>query len=243
MAFSFMKTIFSVLITIAAVLTAPAQEISDFVVYLWGHNEVPPNNSAARGQATLSLDGNVLHFFVGIPGFALVPTAAGIYGPAPPGMNNVEIYDFGAPMSVFSPNRGSGLVYDGTLNLTESQIAEVKEGLWYVNVKSAAFPEGEIRGQIYPLTPDGDCDYDGVPNKDDLCPNTQPGRVVDGSGCSIDELVPCGGWADHKEYVKAVRDQAFRFWKEGRISVQDRNAIVQKAQNSNCPPPRPVPGF
>ena len=240
-----MKHILKIAVLLASLLPSLAEDTSDFVAYLWGANEVPPNNSAATGQASFSLNGNVLQYFIGLPGPAVVPTGAGIFGPAVPGANEDQIFDVGAFLiSIPNPNGLGGLEYVGVLNLTETQIAQLKGGLWYVNVKSAKFPNGEIRGQICPLTPDADCDYDGVPNKDDLCPNTPPGSVVDASGCSIDELAPCAGpWKDQKEYVKAVRDQAFRFWKERRITVSERNAVIQQAQDSNCPPPRPVPGF
>jgi len=222
-------------VSLAGSILGFAQDASDFRSYLRGANEVPPNDSAARGQGTFSLEGNVLQYIVGLASPALAPTGAGIFGPALPGRNGEEIFDLGAPIDILSPNGGGGLAYVGALNLTEGQIAQLEGGLWYVNVRSAKFPNGEIRGQICPQGPDSDCDYDGVPNKDDLCPNTPPGAVVDGTGCSIDELVPCaGGWRDHKEYVKAVRAQAFRFWKEGRITVTQRNATVQQAQNSDC---------
>src|SRR5207249_3624238 len=103
--------------------------------------------------------------------------------------------------------------------LTPEQTAELKAGLWYVLIRSEAHPGGELRGQICPVTPDGDCDFDGVPNKDDLCEDTKPGEAVDVNGCSIEQLCPCRTpWENHREYVRCVREQAFRLWKEKRIN-------------------------
>ncbi|HMJ64079.1 MAG TPA: thrombospondin type 3 repeat-containing protein, partial [Candidatus Binatia bacterium] len=134
-----------------------------------------------------------------------------------------------------------GIIYAGGYFLSPEQVEQVRAGLWYVSV---TLPDGEIRGQICPLWPESDCDGDGVPNKADLCPNTPPGETVDATGCSIAQLVRCyGPWKDHKEYVKAVKEQAFRFWKEGRLTVAERNAIVKRAENSTCGEPAPLPGL
>ncbi len=218
----------------------------DFAVYLWGSNEVPPNDSPYRGFGTLTLNGNVLSYDIGLLFPTLAPIDAGIYGPALPGTNGDLIFDWpsyifvpGVPNSTFH----GGLAYRGDLTLAPDQVEQLKEGLWYINISSAEFRQGELRGQICPLTPQCDCDFDGVPNSEDLCPDTPPGSVVDSDGCSIAQLVPCGGpWKTHKEYVKAVETEAFRFWKNGLISAEDRNAVVKAAKASDCGNPPPSPG-
>src|SRR5205085_4138447 len=99
---------------------------------------------------------------------------------------------------------------------------------------------GEVRGQICPLTSVADCDYDGVPNGHDGSPASPPGSVVDVTGCSIAELVPCDGpWINHKVYVKSFTAVAMRFWKEGKLTVGDRNRLIKQAEDSSCgvPPP------
>jgi len=241
-----MKIILIFLITLTACITANAQQTNDFVVYLWGANEVPPNNSPATAQGTFALDGGVLSYRVVLGFGAPAPTDAGIYGPAVPGANGALILDWPAyGISVPLGGGGGALIYAGGFMVTSEQITQLQAGLWYVNIKSAAFPNGEVRGQICPLTPQCDCDFDGVPNAEDLCPDTQPGAVVDADGCSIAQLVPCSGpWPNHMEYVQAVKAQAFRFWKEGRITQGERHAIDTEAEQSNCgnPPTRPVPG-
>lgn len=64
-----------------------------------------------------------MHFHVGEPG-----VAGGV--------------DLGIPSPWSSPETGSGIVLNGT------QVSNLLAGLWYVNVHTANFGAGEIRGQV-----------------------------------------------------------------------------------------------
>jgi hypothetical protein len=215
----------------------------DFLVTLRGANEVPPNDSSSIGVGNLTLNGNLLWYFEDAD---LWPPGGGIFGPAPAGASGPLILAF-TNYGIVPPWQGPGsdIVYGDYLQLTDKQVEELKAGLWYISLTSQQYPAGELRGQICPLTPEGDCDNDGVPNSRDYCPTTAPQAAVDASGCSIDELVPCNGpWKDHKEYVKAFRETAMRFWKNGRITVAQRNDLIKRAERSDCqPPPRHRPVF
>jgi len=82
---------------------------------------------------------------------------------------------------------------------------------------------------------DGDSDLDGVLDEADLCPDTPAGAVVDATGCSIEQLVPCEGeWKNHGEYVSAVAQTAIAFAAQGLISEAEIGAIVSAAARSNC---------
>ena len=134
----------------------------------------------------------------------------------------------------------------GRFELTRKQVVELQTGQWFANATFATtdevpLPYDTIRGQILPV----DSDEDGVPDYLDQCPNTPSAAIVDANGCSIAQLVPCNGpWKNHHEYVKQVKEQAFRFWKEQRISGHERNGILKQAEESVCgnPLPQPVPG-
>ena len=90
------------------------------------------------------------------------------------------------------------------------------------------------------FVPLSDADHDGVLDVADLCPDTIPGAVVDGDGCSIDQLVPCDGpasggrWKNHGEYVSAVGRLADRFRAAGLITAHQQGAITAAAARSDC---------
>jgi uncharacterized membrane protein len=108
-------------------------------VALSGQNEVPPNNSGGSGTARVELDGNVLKWTVTYSGTTGPITAGHFHGPAQPGANAGVVVPFAGPLA--SPITGSA-------TLTQAQVDQVKAGLWYVNLHSAAHPGGELRGQV-----------------------------------------------------------------------------------------------
>jgi hypothetical protein len=85
-----------------------------------------------------------------------------------------------------------------------------------------------------------DSDGDGVPDDRDQCPNTPPGAIVDASGCSLDQLVPCSGpvsggtWKNHGHYVRAVIREADDFLKSGLIDHRQWAQTVRQAAYSRC---------
>ncbi len=102
-------------------------------------NEVPPNSSGATGTAKVDLDGNVLKWTVTYSGTSGPVTAGHFHGPAMPGANAGVVVPFSGSMA--SP-------ITGTATLTAAQVADLKAGLWYVNLHTAAHPGGELRGQV-----------------------------------------------------------------------------------------------
>lgn len=85
-----------------------------------------------------------------------------------------------------------------------------------------------------------DADGDGVADEFDQCLNTPAEAVVNGYGCSIDQLTPCAGpatggtWKNHGQYVVAVLRTAKSFQAAGLITRKERNAIVRTAAKSDC---------
>ncbi|HEU4595841.1 MAG TPA: PQQ-dependent sugar dehydrogenase [Pyrinomonadaceae bacterium] len=110
-----------------------------FVASLTGAQETPPNNSPARGTATLLLDADETKARVSLrfDGLTAPQTLAHIHGPAPVGQSAPPVFDL--PVGEFN---------DFEISLTPQQVSQLKDGLFYLNVHSSAFPAGEIRGQL-----------------------------------------------------------------------------------------------
>jgi hypothetical protein len=110
---------------------------------LSGSTEVPPNASAATGRGTFFLSPSTLTTTLKLAyaidySTTLTATAAHIHrgaqGTAP--ASNIVF-----PLSTNNP-------ITGTLTLNQQQAADLLSGLYYVNLHSATFTQGEIRGQI-----------------------------------------------------------------------------------------------
>ncbi len=110
-----------------------------FVANLNGAQEVPPTNSTAIGTAVLLLspDEKTARVSLNFSGLSASQTAAHIHGPALPGVS--------APALFPLPN---GQVSDFQITLLPGQVQDLKNGLWYVNVHTSTFQNGEIRGQF-----------------------------------------------------------------------------------------------
>jgi hypothetical protein len=78
---------------------------------------------------------------------------AHIHGPAMPGQEASALYDLGS----FTTLGGMSGTIRGTVMLSDSvgipiatQLQQLNDGLWYVNIHTSTFGGGEIRGQIKP---------------------------------------------------------------------------------------------
>ena len=113
----------------------------DLTAQLAGTSEVPPTTSTGSGtlKATLNEETKVLNWTVTYSDLSGPLTAAHFHGPATAGENAgvaVPITgDLASPMT-------------GEKTLTAPQMADLKTGKWYVNLHTAANPDGEIRGQV-----------------------------------------------------------------------------------------------
>jgi len=86
------------------------------------------------------------------------------------------------------------------------------------------------------LETSGDCDGDGVPDAQDVCPHTPPGTIVNTNGCSIAQLCPCrGAWESNREYVQCVSRVTANLVAEGVIDEGQRSNMIARAVASGCP--------
>lgn len=115
-------------------------QIVDMIAALDGNQATPPNPSAARGVGLFMLDktNNALTYHIvsmGVVGEA----AGGIYGAA----------NYNQP-GLLTETLPAGPVRSGTWTYADFEEADLEDGLFFVQIASADFPDGEIRGQIVP---------------------------------------------------------------------------------------------
>jgi hypothetical protein len=112
---------------------------------LRGANEVPPNSSTATGSALITVDqNNRVTWDINANG--LTPTRGHIHEQVA-GVNGSIVVNFTDNAADFNPGarlRGSGTITDAAL---ANRLRTNPSG-FYVNLHSAQFPGGEIRGQL-----------------------------------------------------------------------------------------------
>ncbi len=104
--------------------------------------EIPPVESPGTATATVWFDKDtgIVTWDIYWTGLSGEPTAAHFHGPASKYNNAGVQVDLGGN-GFHSPFRGSA-------HLTEEQAGQLLAGRWYVNIHTAAHPDGEIRGQV-----------------------------------------------------------------------------------------------
>jgi hypothetical protein len=124
-----------------------------FTAYLTGAQEVPPAATTATGYARIVVNesAGTLTFTVVFNGLSSNQTASHIHAPAAIGANTGVAINFGAV-------GGTSGTITGSTAITPTQLSQLRAHLGYVNVHSANFPGGEIRGQLGVARP---VDYDG----------------------------------------------------------------------------------
>jgi hypothetical protein len=140
-----MRLLIATCLAATALVTAvPATaDVIHFSTKLTGASETPPNDSKGAGAAEATLDTKTrkLTWTVSYSGLSGPATMAHFHGPAPAGKAAPVAVPLTPPLA--SPVKGSA-------TLTDTQIGDLRGGLWYVNVHTAKDPGGEIRGQLAP---------------------------------------------------------------------------------------------
>ncbi len=133
---------------------------TSFTAYLSGSQEVPINASTAKGFGTVTLNDAETTITVSMYyGSATAPltsnvTGGHIHGPAAVGVNGPIIFNL-------APAGGAafGSVANASFAITAAQVANLKAGLFYLNVHTVNNSGGEIRGQL--LVPRSVVDFSG----------------------------------------------------------------------------------
>ena len=126
--------------TMLATASPAFAEMMTMKVTLDAAQEVPPNDSAGKGTADVSFDteSKKLDWTLEYSGLTGDASAAHFHGPAAKGEN--------ADVAVPIEDAKSGA--KGSATLTDAQAADLTAGRYYINVHTAAHPDGEIRGQV-----------------------------------------------------------------------------------------------
>ena len=124
----------------ALALSACAPQ-EQFKATLSGASEVPPTRSAGAGNAALVLNPStaLVTWTVNHANLSGPVTAGHLHGPAAPGANAGVVVPF---------TKVDASPITGSASLTVAQMEQLRSGLWYVNLHTAANPGGEIRGQV-----------------------------------------------------------------------------------------------
>lgn len=131
-------------LALAGVLLAAAPayaEVINMTADLTGAAEVPANDSAGTGklEATYDTETMMLTWTVTYEGLTGDATAAHFHGPADATANAGPVVPIEGALA--SPIAGSA-------TLTEEQATQLQGGMWYFNLHTAQYPDGEIRGQV-----------------------------------------------------------------------------------------------
>lgn len=123
---------------LAMTATGFAEEMK-FKADLKGSTEVPPVQTSATGTADITYDSATknLSWAIEHTGLSGDVTAAHFHGPAAVGVNAPPV----VPIDLSALAKGSA-------TLDDAQAADLSEGRWYLNLHTAANPDGEIRGQV-----------------------------------------------------------------------------------------------
>ena len=109
-----------------------------FSATLNGASEVPANSSTAKGTATAIYNKNTGILTVNVTWTGMTASAAHIHKGAV-GVSGAIIFPF---TGVTSPINYTSTVLDAM------QEADLLANLYYINIHSTAYPNGEIRGQL-----------------------------------------------------------------------------------------------
>jgi len=117
--------------------SAAQAEMIKFTADLTGAAQVPPADSAATGtvEVTLDTEAKTVAWVVTTEGLSGEPTASHIHGPAAATESAGPVIDTMATL-------------EGSAPITDEQITDLTGGMYYYNVHTEKFPDGEIRGQL-----------------------------------------------------------------------------------------------
>ena len=140
-----MRLRYTATLALAALLafSVPAVADTGFVANINSAQEVPANTSTATGNGYFVLNNaqTSLSYNISFTGLTGNHTAAHIHGPAAPGVNAGVRF-------TLSLGGGASGNFAGNWTIPPGDVTSLLNQLLYVNIHTATYPGGEIRGQI-----------------------------------------------------------------------------------------------
>ena len=127
---------------LALAVGAPANAaVMSFKADLTGAQETPPNDSKGKGAVDAAYDPatKTLTWTITYSDLTGPASAAHFHGPAAAGAKAAPVVPIKGDLK--SPIKDTAI-------LTDEQAKDLQAGMWYFNVHTAKFPDGEIRGQM-----------------------------------------------------------------------------------------------
>ena len=122
-----------------ALMATPAfADMLSFKANMDGLSESPNTDSGAKATADIKVDtaAKTISWTIKVDGLTGPATVAHFHGPAAVGANAAPVIDI------------SKMIENGTAPITDAQLADLTAGNVYLNIHTAKFPKGEIRGQV-----------------------------------------------------------------------------------------------
>ena len=152
------KTMRAFLLLVCVMAAAESAKAETFYAYLTGAQEVPAVATSGTGYARVVINETALtvSWTVVFNNLSSNQTASHIHAPAAIGAN--------APIAInFPAVGGTSGTLTGNAAITATQISQIRAHQGYVNIHTANFPGGELRGQLGIKRP---VDFDGDGRQD-----------------------------------------------------------------------------
>src|SRR6266699_7206987 len=118
-----------------------------FVAFLSGANEPTPIATAAQGLATVTVNGDSIHYRIELSNIDSAFLAHIHHGAA--GTSSGVIVPLYVSPRPSTDLNFSGVLIDSTVAVTDVILSQIRADTTYVNVHTKLNPGGEIRGQLF----------------------------------------------------------------------------------------------
>jgi hypothetical protein len=140
-----MKNLLALIVFVVATAAQMALAQTTYQAVLAGPNEVPPVGTPGTGLGTVVLDAAQTNITVDLNWSGMIAPAVGSFiNVSPPGVNGPVVFPLAG-----TPFTNSRVIFEQNFPVTPAEVGFLVGGNLYMNIESAAFPSGEIRGQLY----------------------------------------------------------------------------------------------